>query len=171
MFSGSKFHLCAGQQERADTFWIVSDNLFTQIILITSVTIRTAAETCDADRACEINLPVCVRFDEPIDDALITFLRDSKIRGRQVALPDSLRERIDEHAGGGRFPIVTPLVALIEYLIPQARLRLLVSLDGHSKATQNRNQLLTLGLSFRKIIQRINQRHGVPAQRTAAEIG
>src|SRR6476659_8931328 len=82
-------HFVAGHQKGSNAFWIISDYLFTQVILVAAISIWIPAQAGDAYCALEIRLTICISVNESRNETVIASLSNPQIRNRQVTVTNT----------------------------------------------------------------------------------
>src|SRR4051812_11752582 len=116
--SPSSAELQRREDERTDAFVVVRDDGLVDVVLEGPVAIRIATESRDRTDAIERDGSVGVLADEPPHEAIERASGRLTIARLQITHARALRERIGEHAGGGRLEIVGRGAWLVHGLEP-----------------------------------------------------
>ena len=167
------FHFGAGEQERAYALGIVGDDFLADVIGVAAVAIRFAAEARGLYGVGERNV-VALGLDEMREDALVAALGDGEkavgLGIRQVAATHAFCERVDEHAGGRRFKVVSLFAWLVHHRVPEAGVLVLEARDGGGFAAEDGDQLRAAGVALGIKVERVNEGHHVPAHAARPEL-
>src|SRR4051794_11616450 len=136
----------------------------------TSDVVRVVADVGTDGDVGEVRAPVGA--DRELGEhALVAAVCDGLEMLVQISLLGAAREGVGEHAGAGRLGPVVAAGALVDHLEPAAGRRVLVLLQAGRQLAEDAEQLGPAGVALRNAVQHADDRHGVPADRTAPVLG
>src|SRR5688572_18710402 len=89
---------------------------------------------------------------------------------RQIAFAYTACDRVNEHRRSGRLEIILLFAAEIENVPPGTAFRVLNFLDRNREAIEYGDQLTTSRMPLRKMFERIDYPHRVPAHRPSPKM-
>ncbi len=155
---------------RTEAFGVVGSQLFAHVIVKTAVPIRVAAETGNRNCTFPVCLPLSVCFDKFFLDTSPAASRGFEIFLRQITLANATHQSIDKHCRSGRLEVILLTSAEVDDVPPNAGLGVLIFCDRGGLAVEDRNQFGTSRVTGGKMLERIDQSHGIPPHRPAPDV-
>jgi len=170
-------HFEAGKDEGRDALQVVVHDGLADIVIERSVAHAAGrvpvVEARHHAAVGEAHAAVAFAADEFVEQARIALPGCGLVGAAwgHEALVHRLGQGVDKHAGGGGLTVVAGARSLVHHLPPDTGSGILPTHDAVEDTAEHRLDGRGGGLAPRKVVQLIDNRHGIPADRAGPEIG